>query len=104
MEGGDMAFTAISKFIVSNQKEEEVKEAFKKRPGLVDEQEGFLGLNVLSPKDNPAEFWLITHWETEEHFRHWHLHHKKESHINIPKGLKLVKHSFELKFFDLITN
>ncbi|TVQ05961.1 MAG: antibiotic biosynthesis monooxygenase [Balneolaceae bacterium] len=97
-------FTAISKFEVRNNMEGEVRMAFENRPKLVDDAEGFVGLQVLSPKENPAEFWLITHWETEEHFRHWHKHHKSESHKGIPKGLKLVKRSFQLRFFDHITS
>jgi heme oxygenase (mycobilin-producing) len=99
-----MSFTAISKFEVRNNLEEEVKAAFQNRPKLVDSAEGFVGLNVLSPKENPAEFWLITHWETEEHFHHWHKHHKSASHQGIPKGLKLVKRSFTLRYFEHITS
>jgi heme oxygenase (mycobilin-producing) len=99
-----MAFTAISKFEVKNNMEREVAEAFCNRPKLVENAEGFIGLDVLTPKENPAEFWLITHWETEEHFHHWHKNHKSESHTGIPKGLKLVKRSFSLRFFNHITS
>ncbi|MDZ7755429.1 antibiotic biosynthesis monooxygenase [Rhodohalobacter sp.] len=99
-----MAFTAISKFEVRNNMEEDVKEAFKNRPKLVDSAEGFIGLNVLRPKENPAEFWLITHWETEDHFHDWHKNHKSASHQGIPKGLKLVKRSFKLRYFENVTS
>jgi len=99
-----MAFTAISKFEIRNDMEDEVKEAFINRPKLVDSAEGFLGLQVLRPLENQAEFWLITHWETEELFHHWHKHHKSESHNGIPKGLKLVKRSFTLQYFEHITS
>lgn len=58
-----MGFTAISKFEVRNNMEDEVWEAFRNRPELVENANGFVGLNVISPKDNPAEFWLITYWE-----------------------------------------
>ncbi len=99
-----MRFTAISRFEVRNNMEAEVREAFKNRPGFVEDAAGFVGLNVLSPKENPAEFWLITHWEDEESFHHWHKNHRSESHQFIPKGLKLVKRSFSLDFFDHITS
>lgn len=99
-----MRFTAISKFEVRNNMEDEVREAFINRPKLVEEADGFVGLNVISPKENPAEFWLITHWEDEESFHHWHEHHRSESHQYIPKGLKLVKRSFSLNYFDHITS
>lgn len=96
-------FTAISKFEVRNEMEEEVRQAFLDRPGFVESAEGFVGLHVLRPLENPAEFWLITHWESQEAFDHWHLHHKSESHQGIPKGLKLVKRSFELRYFEHVT-
>jgi len=99
-----MAFTAISKFEVRNNMEDEVREAFKNRPGYVEKANGFLGLNVISPKDNPAEFWLITHWADEESFHHWHQNHRSESHQHIPKGLKLVRGSFSITYFDHITS
>mgnify|MGYP006286302545 FL=1 len=91
-----MRFTAISKF--------EVREAFGNRPELVEDADGFAGLNAISPKDNPAEFWLITHWEKEESFQDWHDTHCSESHQNIPKRLKLVKRSFSLNYFDHINS
>ena len=83
--------------------EPEVKETFRNRPDLVDDAEGFISLEVISPKENPSEIWLITNWVDEESFHHWHKHHKSEAHIGIPKGLKLVKRSFELRYFETIT-
>lgn len=100
---GKKRFTAISKFEVRNNMEEEVRQSFLDRPGFVESAEGFAGLDVLRPLDNPAEFWLITHWESREAFEYWHQHHKSESHQGIPKGLKLVKRSFELRHFEHVT-
>lgn len=69
--------------------EKEVREAFVKRPHLVENAPGFLRLEVLSPAEEPKEFWLLTYWETEQHFRDWHKHHRYESHQLMPKGLRL---------------
>ena len=99
-----MGFTAISKFEIRNRMEKEVREAFRNRPGLVDGADGFISLNVISPEENPSEIWLITHWESRRAFEHWHKNHKSESHQGIPKGLKLVKRSFQLRFFEHITS
>ena len=54
-------FVAISKFAVANGMTVEVKEAFVKRPHLVDSAEGFVRMDVLSPKDTPDEIWLLQH-------------------------------------------
>lgn len=82
--------------------EEEVKKAFRNRPGLVENAKGFVKLDVLSPISNPAEILLITYWETNEDFEYWHQHHLKESHKNIPKGLKLIPKSWELTKYEHI--
>ena len=97
-------FTAISCFEIQNGLDDEVKQSFKNRPGLVEDYEGFVRLDVLSPTNNPAEIWLLTYWSDEESFKNWHKNHLKESHKNIPKGLKLVPHSFKLLFFNHITS
>jgi heme-degrading monooxygenase HmoA len=96
-------FTAISSFEIQNGMEDEVKQAFINRPGFVEQYEGFVGLSVLSPIENPSQIWLITNWVDEVSFKTWHKKHLKDSHKGIPKGLKLVPHSFKLRFFNHIT-
>lgn len=95
-------FVAISSFEVENGFEGHVKQAFKDRPKLVENFNGFIRLEVLSPAKNPAEIWLVTHWKDEAGFKDWHKNHLKESHAGIPKGIKLVPHSFKLLFFEHI--
>lgn len=95
---------SISKFEIQNGLEKEVKEAFKNRPGLVENAKGFVRMDVLSPLDNPSEIQLITYWESEESFEYWHRHHLKESHQNIPKGLKLVPKSWKLTKYEHISS
>ena len=96
-------FIAISQFTVANEKSEEVKEAFRNRPHLVDGEPGFIRMEVISPRELPAEIWLVTYWETEEAFSKWHCSHLyHESHKGIPKGLKLVPKSTRLRFFESI--
>lgn len=95
---------AISKFEILNGKEDEVKEAFRNRPKLVEHAKGFIRMDVLSPVSNPAEIHLITYWETDADFEYWHRNHLKESHQYIPKGLKLVPKSWELTKYAHISN
>lgn len=97
-------YTAISCFEIQNGFEEQVKQAFINRPKMVENYAGFKRLDVISPYENSAEIWLITYWETEEAFNHWHKTHLKESHVGIPKGLKLVPNSFKLRSFNHITS
>lgn len=94
----------ISKFEIENGMEAQVKEAFRSRPGLVEQAKGFVKLDVLSPIHNPAEIHLITYWENENDFNYWHRNHLKESHKDMPKGLKLVSKSWDLCKFEYIAS
>ena len=48
-------FIALSQFTVANGMTEQVKDAFTRRPHLVDDAPGFLRLEVISPLDNGDE-------------------------------------------------
>jgi heme-degrading monooxygenase HmoA len=96
-------FVSLSKFVVANDKIDEVKEAFRHRPHLVDGQPGFVRMEVFSPLDRPDEIWLVTYWTDAESFRLWHRSHLyQESHKGIPKDLKLVPGETEMRHFEHI--
>lgn len=98
-------FVALSKFVVANGKTGEVKRAFAERPHLVDSARGYVRMDVISPLDRPEEIWLITYWRDEESFRVWHRSHEyHESHRGIPKGLKLVPGSAEVRHFEYVSS
>ena len=93
-------YVVISKFRVANGMAERVAEAFRQRPHLVDSAPGFLGIEILSPTDDDAEFWLVTRWTDESSFRTWHHSHAyRESHGGIPHGLKLDPTATEVRRF-----
>jgi heme-degrading monooxygenase HmoA len=96
-------FVAISKFTVANGMTAEVKAAF--RLHKVDSADGFVRMDVISPRDEPNEIWLITFWADEAVFTAWHHSHLyHESHATIPKGLKLDPKGTQLQFFDHISD
>lgn len=98
-------FVALSKFVIANDKAVEVKQAFQNRPHLVEAAAGFIRLEVISPCDDPQEIWLLTYWRDQASFKHWHHGHLyHESHRGIPKGLKLVPKSAQLRFFDHVAS
>lgn len=95
-------FVALSRFTIANSMSAEVREAFRRRPHLVDGAPGFLRMTVMSPVDAPEEIWLVTHWTDEASYRSWHRSHEyHESHRGIPKGLKLVPKSASITLFDV---
>jgi heme oxygenase (mycobilin-producing) len=97
-------FIALSTFTIANNMAPEVKKAFQERPHLVDNAPGYRKMEVLCPQDAPNEIWLITYWTDEESYRVWHKNHLRESHSNIPKGLKLVPRSSKVRFFTHIAD
>ena len=83
----------------------EVAFAFQQRPHLVDAAPGFIRMDVLSPAEDETEFWLVTYWESEESFQAWHRSHLyRESHVGIPKGLKLDPAATELRGFRYVAS
>lgn len=100
LEPDEREFVAVSRFVVANDKHEEVRAAFRARPRAVERARGFRGFEVLQPTDDEREFWLITRWTDEQSFHDWHHSHAfKDSHAGIPRGLKLDPKRTRLRFF-----
>ena len=98
-------FMALSRFVVANGMTSEVKAAFQARPHLVDHAPGFLRMEVCCPRDNPDEFWLLTWWTEASHYENWHRSHAyHDSHAGIPRGLKLVPKSAQIRYFDHVAS
>jgi heme-degrading monooxygenase HmoA len=96
---------ALSRFTIANGMAEEVRAAFRQRPHIVDRAPGFLGMEVMSPVGDAAEIWLVTRWRDEQSYHSWHRSHEyHESHKGIPKGLKLVPKSTEIRLFEVFAD
>ena len=93
-------FVALSTFAIANGMRDAVQQAFVLRPHLVDGVPGFVRMDVFSPLENPEEFWLLTYWRDAESYHSWHRSHAHhQSHLGIPKGLKLVPMGTRVRFF-----
>lgn len=44
---------------------------FAARAGAVDNQPGFEGFELLRPVEGETRYFVVTHWESEEHFQAW---------------------------------
>lgn len=97
------SFIALSRFVVANAMEAEVKAAFRARPHRVDHAAGFVRMEVLRPLDRPQEIWLVTHRRCADDYRTWHRGHDyRESHCGIPKGVKLVGRETCVREFETV--
>ncbi len=98
------SFVALSRFTVADMTDQ-VKQAFRQRPHRVDTANGFVRMEVLSPCDSPNEIFLITYWTDESSYQSWHHSHLyQESHVGIPKGLRLVPKSVSIRFFEHVAS
>ena len=98
-------YVAISRFRVSNGMGEDVAEAFRTRPHMVEDAPGFVRLDVITPQEDDSEFWLLTFWTDEASFRTWHRSHLyRDSHAGIPKGLKLDPTMTEVRAFRYVAS
>ena len=96
---------ALSRFSIANDMTDEVITAFRQRPHLVDDAPGFLGMEVMNPIDKAAEIWLVTRWKDVQSYQDWHRGHQYHaSHEGIPKGLKLVPGSTEIRLFEVFAD
>jgi heme-degrading monooxygenase HmoA len=95
----------ISRFRVANGMEADVARAFCERPHLVDEQPGFLGMEVFTGPQDPAVFHLVTRWTDAESFDEWHHGEQHRlSHQWMPKGLKLDPAFTQLQVLDRLAS
>lgn len=93
----------MSRFRVQEGQEGRVADSFRDRPQRVDDQPGFVRMEVLRPEDPPNEFWLVTVWQDRASFESWHSHHLADSHQDMPRGLKVEAGSRSLQYFELVT-
>lgn len=49
----------------------ELERRFANRLHAVDGQPGFLSFELLRPVRGEERYFVVTHWETEEHFQAW---------------------------------
>lgn len=92
---------AMSRFRVANHREQDVRQAFLNRPRFVDDQTGFLGIEIFQDHTDRAIFYLVTRWTDHASFRRWHSSpaHQR-SHELIPKGLKLESSFTEIRILE----
>jgi len=98
-------FVAASKFVVANGMIAEVKHACRSRPHKVDDADGFLRMEAISPMEDPNAIRLFTLWRDEASYKSWHQSPLyREFHAGIPKGLRLVPKSVAIRFFEGVAN
>ena len=66
-----MTFVNITALTYPKGHEAEVERRFAARKRAVDSSEGFLGFELLRPVAGEDRYFVITRWESREHFETW---------------------------------
>lgn len=66
-----MTFVNITALTFPDGAAAEIEERFAHRQQHVDESDGFLGFELLRPKFGEDRYFVVTRWESEEHYQQW---------------------------------
>lgn len=66
-----MYYVVANRVPVAPAWEEQFEERFRNRAGQVEQQPGFVSMEVLKPRSEAAPWIVLTRWEDEEAFRNW---------------------------------
>ncbi|MBI4898142.1 MAG: diguanylate cyclase [Actinobacteria bacterium] len=82
-------YVSMSRLQVSKQRADELVEAFRRRAGLVDGADGFLGLEVWQSDRDEGEVLMVSHWQNRDAFKaYMKSGEHQESHGRIDPDLK----------------
>jgi len=66
-----MAVVKINAIEVPDGSGPELEKRFAARLGAVDSEPGFLGFELLRPVAGETRYFVVTKWESDEHFQAW---------------------------------
>ena len=66
-----MAVVKINAITVPEGMGPELERRFAARAGDVDKMPGFLGFQLLRPVKGDDRYFVVTHWDSDEHFQAW---------------------------------
>jgi heme-degrading monooxygenase HmoA len=66
-----MAVVKINAIEVPDGSGPELEKRFAARLGAVDSAAGFLGFDLLRPVSGETRYFVVTKWESDEHFQAW---------------------------------
>jgi heme-degrading monooxygenase HmoA len=66
-----MGYVVANRVFVKQQYCEEFEQRFKNRAGQINQQPGFVLMEVLKPQSEDTPYVVLTHWQDEQAFRDW---------------------------------
>lgn len=66
-----MKYVVANRVFVKPEYFEEFENRFRNRAGQINQQPGFLRMEVLKPNSDNTPHVVLTHWENEQAFQNW---------------------------------
>ena len=66
-----MTYVVANRVFVKPEYADEFEQRFKKRAGQIDQQPGFVLMEVLKPLTDDTPYVVLTHWQDEQAFQNW---------------------------------
>lgn len=66
-----MSYVVANRVFVKQQYTEEFEQRFKNRAGQINQQPGFVLMEVLKPQSEKTPYVVLTHWDNEQAFQNW---------------------------------
>jgi heme-degrading monooxygenase HmoA len=66
-----MSYVVANRVFVKKQYSEEFEQRFSNRAGQINQQPGFVLMEVLKPRSEETPYVVLTHWESEQAFQNW---------------------------------
>jgi len=66
-----MSYVVANRVFVKQAFTQEFEQRFKKRSGQINQQPGFVLMEVLKPQSEKTPYVVLTHWQNEQAFHNW---------------------------------
>ena len=66
-----MSYVVANRVFVKQDFSQEFEQRFKNRAGQINQQPGFVLMEVLKPRSEGTPYVVLTHWESEHAFENW---------------------------------
>lgn len=66
-----MSYVVANRVFVKQQYSGEFEQRFRNRAGQINQQPGFVLMEVLKPQSENTPYVVLTHWENEHAFQNW---------------------------------
>ena len=92
-----MTYVNITALTFPEGAEEEIERRFAARKRMVDAAEGFVEFELLRPVVGEGRYFVVTRWDTREHYEAWASARPAGSHADDERrGMSVAQLGFEL--------